>query len=68
MWIKEIFGWIDLKVKEKIEEQHELDQNLISNYGGDVVAVVEERRLVSEKIWNHLELKECILRLKLGQN
>lgn len=65
---KEIFGWIDLKVEEKIEEQHQLDQNMITNFGGDVGATVEERRLVTKQIWKHLELKDCILRLKSGQN
>lgn len=41
---------------------------MISNVGGDVDATVEERRLIREQIWKHLELEECILRLKSGQN
>ncbi|XP_058779021.1 uncharacterized protein LOC131653012 [Vicia villosa] len=63
-WNKEVFGWLDLRIKEKIDEQHELDQFLILNAGGDASGDVEARRVAADVIWNKLELKEGLLRQK----
>lgn len=65
-WNKEVFGWLNLKIEEKVDEHHELDQYLISNVGGYVSGAVEGRKVVADEIWKNLELKECMLRLKSG--
>ncbi|XP_058775087.1 uncharacterized protein LOC131649341 [Vicia villosa] len=53
----------DLRIEEKIYEQHEVDQFLITIVGGDVSRAVEARRLAADELWNKLEMKECLLRL-----
>ncbi|XP_058783675.1 uncharacterized protein LOC131658395 [Vicia villosa] len=49
-WNKEIYGWIDLSIEEKIDEQHELDQFLAANTGSNIAEVVEAGRLVADDI------------------
>ncbi|XP_058774472.1 uncharacterized protein LOC131648760 [Vicia villosa] len=66
-WNKEIFGWIDLKIEEKIDEQHDLDIFLLANIGKDVAEIAESRRKVADDLWRKMEMKECMLRVKSGQ-
>ncbi|XP_058772452.1 uncharacterized protein LOC131646435 [Vicia villosa] len=66
-WNNETFGWIDLSIEEKINEQHDLDNFLLNNIGIDAADSVECRRKVAEDLWKNMELKECMLRVKSGQ-
>lgn len=64
MWNKETFGWINLKVDEKIDELNDLDKFLVNNFDGLVSKEIEDRRVVSEEIKSFLAMKESMLRLK----
>lgn len=68
VWNKEVYGWLDLKIVERIDEQHDLDNFLISNAGGDVAGAVEARRMAADDIWRKMKWKESLLRVKSGQS
>ncbi|XP_058756614.1 uncharacterized protein LOC131629831 [Vicia villosa] len=68
VWNIKVFGWIDLKVEDKIDDLNELDQYLINNLGGANVEEVESRRVVSEEIRRLIVMKEDMLRLKSRVN
>lgn len=36
--------WVDLSIKEKVDEQYQLDLFLVANVGGNVSAAVEAKR------------------------
>lgn len=59
--------WIYLKVDEKVPELNELDNLLVNNHGGSIAKLVEERTLASADLWNKIEMKESMLRLKSHQ-
>lgn len=63
-WNREIFGWIDLKVNKEVGYINDLDNMLVDNIGGDIEALVQSRRDISKELWNCLNVKECMLRLK----
>ncbi|XP_058761311.1 uncharacterized protein LOC131634691 [Vicia villosa] len=66
-WNREVFVWIDLKVKEEVDNLNMLDNLLVDNIGDNVEALVSNRREVSKEIWNNLNMKESVLRLKSRQ-
>ncbi|XP_058725667.1 uncharacterized protein LOC131596956 [Vicia villosa] len=67
VWNKEVFGWIDLKVKEEVDSLNVLDKLLVENIGDNMEALVDSRRKVSKELWHNLNLKESMLRLKSSQ-
>lgn len=45
-----------------------MDYFLIANDGRDNFEAVEARRKTIDELWKKIEMKECLLRLKLGHN
>lgn len=66
-WNRDVFWWIDLKVSQKVGNLNELDILLVDHFGGNVEELVVNRRKVTEEIWNTLNLKESMIRLKSGK-
>ncbi|XP_058786284.1 uncharacterized protein LOC131660936 [Vicia villosa] len=66
-WNRDVFGWIDLKISNNIDDQARLDQLLVDNIGMDATETVEQRRKTIENLWKNLEIKENMLRIKSGQ-
>ncbi|XP_058751458.1 uncharacterized protein LOC131624518 [Vicia villosa] len=67
VWNKEVFGWLDLKLKEEVDSLNVLDNSLMENLGDHVEELVNSRREVSKELWHYLNLKESMLRLKSRQ-
>lgn len=67
IWNKEVFGWIDLKVEESVEELNALNKLLVENTGSNSVLLAEERLKVVTDFWKHLDIKESYLRQKSRQ-
>lgn len=51
-------------MNQKVENLNELDSLLVDHFGGNVEEFVVNRSKVTEEIWNILNLKEIMLRLK----
>ncbi|XP_058776653.1 uncharacterized protein LOC131650973 [Vicia villosa] len=66
-WNKHVFGWIDLKIDDGVEELNELETDLA--IGGDSLNPVEmeKRRVAAVGIWQNLHLKESMLKQKSRQ-
>ncbi|CAI8602123.1 unnamed protein product [Vicia faba] len=66
-WNCDVFGWINLKVSEEVGNLNKLDKLLVENHGGNVDPLVNNRREVTKELWNWLNVKESMLRLKFIQ-
>ncbi|XP_058776636.1 uncharacterized protein LOC131650960 [Vicia villosa] len=66
-WNREVFGWIDLCVEEKVESLNNLDNLLAEHHGEDISRLVDDRFNVTSDLWKSLSLKESMLRLKSRQ-
>ncbi|XP_058726636.1 uncharacterized protein LOC131597999 [Vicia villosa] len=66
-WNRQVFGWIDLQVSEKVDNLNALDSLLAEHHGEDIKSMVDDRHNASKDIWNSLKMKESMLRLKSRQ-
>ncbi|XP_058767454.1 uncharacterized protein LOC131641157 [Vicia villosa] len=66
-WNRDVFGLIDLKVSEKVKNINELDMLLVKFFEGNVDPLVSLRREATKKLWNWINVKESMLRLKSRQ-
>ncbi|XP_058776954.1 uncharacterized protein LOC131651303 [Vicia villosa] len=66
-WNRDTFAWIDLKVYEHGNRLHKLDSLLVDNHGGDGESFVKDRKIDTGDIWDKLNLKKDIPRLKSRQ-
>ncbi|XP_058750847.1 uncharacterized protein LOC131623866 [Vicia villosa] len=66
-WNREVFGWINLKVSKEVENLCSFDNKLIDNFGENTDVVLKDRNNVTGELWNLLNLKESMLRLKSRQ-
>lgn len=63
-WNIDVFGWIDLKVDTTMQKLNDLDFQ-VSNLDISIIDKLALRReLASAEVWNHLNLKEGLLRHK----
>lgn len=51
-WNRAVFGWIDLKVEEDVDNINMLDNLLVENMGGEVEDLINFRREVSKEMWS----------------
>lgn len=66
-WNKDIFWWVDLKVKVVVMELNELDI-VISESNNDLKSLLgNKRRKVYNLVWINLKIKESILKKKSRQ-
>lgn len=66
-WNCEVFGWMDLKVKDGVERINDLDNLMVANFGNNNEVLVKDRRETSNEVWQNLLMKESMLRLKSRQ-
>lgn len=59
-----MFGWIDLKVDEAVQELNDLHFQVINLDSSTVYDFSLKRELTSAGVWKHLNLKESLLRHK----
>lgn len=66
-WNHTIFGWIDLKVSDHVKNLNDWDSLLVDHHGKDIEDIVNDRSKETRELWNTLNCKECMLRLKSRQ-
>ncbi|XP_058759244.1 uncharacterized protein LOC131632513 [Vicia villosa] len=66
-WNRDVFGWIDLRVIQNVDNLNELDSLLVDHFGGNIRDLVTNRSKVTKEIWNTLNMKESMIRLKSRQ-
>ncbi|XP_058766236.1 uncharacterized protein LOC131639797 [Vicia villosa] len=64
---RDIFGWINLHVSEKVDNLNFLDIMIVEHREEDISSMVEDRYNVTGELWKSLRLKEGMLRLKSRQ-
>ncbi|XP_058741515.1 uncharacterized protein LOC131613893 [Vicia villosa] len=64
VWNREVFGWIELKLEDASEKINVFDKVIGENMGGNKEVVVNDIRTATKDLWNCLNVKESMLRLK----
>ncbi|KAI5420497.1 hypothetical protein KIW84_044336, partial [Lathyrus oleraceus] len=60
-WNREVFGWHDLKVVERVEDINDIDNLLFQCEGIEVQELVERRSLACKSTWRNLYIKDNTL-------
>ncbi|XP_058742006.1 uncharacterized protein LOC131614440 [Vicia villosa] len=66
-WNCDGFGWVDLRVNEKVKELNDLDGNLVENHGDNIDELAKVRSNMMGDLWKTLNIKEGMLRPKSRQ-
>ncbi|XP_058775464.1 uncharacterized protein LOC131649723 [Vicia villosa] len=66
-WNRDVFGWIDLRVSDKVKELNDLDGLMVDNFVENNGEIVKDRGIMGGDMWDALNLKESMLRMKLRQ-
>lgn len=61
-WNNNVFGWVDLKIDDGVDSLNDLEKEMI-NFGLPLSSDQhEKRKAASESIWQHLHIKESLIR------
>lgn len=63
-WNKESFKWINLNVNEELKILNDLVGLFVDHFVEDNEEIATDRNKFLGELWNTLNLKECMLRLK----
>lgn len=66
-WNQDVFGWVDLRVDEKVKGLNGLDGILVENPGANIEELAKARSNVVGDLWKSLNVKKGMLRLKSRQ-
>ncbi|KAI5438061.1 hypothetical protein KIW84_023976 [Lathyrus oleraceus] len=69
-WNKNVFGWVDLKIEERVNTLNDTEVGMERDSGKVLVTDLLKRNVVQEDIWNNLHLKESMLKkvkIKMGE-
>lgn len=61
-WNKNVFGWVDLKIEERVNTLNDTEVGMERDPGKILVSNLLKRNVVQEDIWNNLHLKESMLK------
>lgn len=50
-WNCDVFGWIDLRVSDKVKELNDLDKIMVDNFGCNLDKLVEHKGMVEREMW-----------------